>query len=181
MRIAGVFFMVIIGTYLFSQSSQNSFSFCYKLSEDIKEKEVKRYLNARDYLLQDSIIYGKSIYFSPFLADLDFFYFNDVISEDSTLYNKLSLKCKWFDDYYSFRLDSIMGKQNRGMDYLAFFSLIENDMLRVDVFRKRQEIHSLEFRHVSLFPEDNIPAYLIVFKENSDTIKSVFMMEIIYD
>lgn len=181
MRIVISLLALIFSSLLFSQSNHTSHSFSYKLTEDIKEEEEKRYLNALDYLKQDSLFCGKEIYFSPYLADLDLIYFKDVTREDSILNSKLIMKYKWFDDYYSARLNRIFDQRSKKKDYIAFFSLIENDLLRVDVFVYRQNVSSLQFKDVSLFSGGGTKAYLFDFNKETDEIKSVFMIEIIYD
>jgi hypothetical protein len=172
--------MILICNHLFTQDNQRP-SFSYKLTKDIEESEEKRYLNARDYLIQDSMFCGKSIHFSPYLADLDFFFFKNIAKEDSILGSKLFLKSKWFEDYYSLRLNKIMGEQCRRANYIAFFSLIENDMLRIDVFQSRDNVSSFRFEDVSLFSGGGTYAYLFDFKKNSDNIRNVFKIEMIYD
>lgn len=183
MRIITVFYLIILSIYnVISQNNQTSSPFSYVLKEDIKGSEGKRYLKARDYIKTDSLFLGKSIYFSPYLADLDFFYFKDAISRDSTLSKNLpSSKNRWFDDYYSSRLDSIMGKQCRNSDYIVFFSLVENSILRVDILPFKKDIISFQFKDVSLFPEDNTNAFLFTFEEKGDEIKSVYKIRITYD
>lgn len=132
--------MIFTFSHIASQNNNSSFSFTYELTEDIANTELSRYSKARDHLKQDSLFCSKSIYFSPYLADLDFFYFKDVVIGDSILNSKLFFKNRWFEDYYSSRLDSTMRKQFVEYDYIAFFSLVEHDMLHADVFPKRIDI-----------------------------------------
>lgn len=176
-------FLLLIFTFshITSQNNNSSFSFTYELTEDIANTELSKYSKARDYLKQDSLFCGENIYFSPYLADLDFFYFEDAVIGDSILNGKLFFKSRWFEDYYSSRLDSIMGKQFVKYDYIAFFSLVENEMLRVDVFLKRKDISSLRFHDVALFSGGGTHAFLFDFEKSSDNIRNVIMIEMIYD
>lgn len=181
MKMLMFLFMTFTCCHIISQNNDSSFSFSYELTEDIKCNDENKYLKARDYLKQDSIFEGKSIYFSPYLADLDYFFFEDVVDEDAVLKNKLFFKNKWFESYYSSRLDSTMGKQCGNHDYIAFFSLVENDMLRVDVFLRRNDVSSLRFDDVSLFSGGGTQSYLFDFEKNSDKIRNVLRIEMIYD
>lgn len=181
MKIWMFLFMTFSCHHITSQNNNSSFSFTYELTEDIGSGELSRYSKARDYLKQDSLFCGNNIYFSPYLADLDFFYFEDATIEDSILNTKLFFKSRWFEDYYSSRLDSIMGKQFVKYDYIAFFSLVEHDMLRVDIFPKRLDIDSQRFNDVALFSGGGTHAYLFDFEKSSDNIRNVIMIEMIYD
>lgn len=173
--------MILAFSHITSQNNNSSFSFTYELTEDIASTELSRYSKARDYLKQDSLFCGENIYFSPYLADLDFFYFKDAVIGDSILNSKLFFKNRWFEDYYSSRLDSTMRKQFVEYDYIAFFSLVEHDMLRADLFPKRIDIDSQRFNDVALFSGGGTYAYLFDFEVNSDNIRNVIMIEMIYD
>ena len=111
MKILAFLFMIFTCSHIVSQNNNSSHSFSYKLTEDLKSNQLKKYLNARDYLNQDSLYSEKNIYFSPYLVDLDFFWFKDAVVEDSVLSSKLFLKNKWFEDYNSSMLDSALCKQ----------------------------------------------------------------------
>lgn len=181
MKVCAFLLMIFTCCHVISQNNNSSFSFSYELTEDIASNELSRYSKVRDYLRQDSLFCDESIYFSSYLADLDYFYFKDAVSKDSILVNKVFLKNKWFDDYYSCRLDSVLKGQSGIYDYIAFFSLIEHDMLRADVFPKRTDIASQRFYDVSLFSGGGTQAYLFDFEKNTDSIRRVFRIELIYD
>lgn len=178
-RITTSFVILLVSIQLFSQDIQSSF--IYKLNQDITEYDENKYLEVRNYLERDSLFLDKSIYFSPYLADLDFFYFKNEVSKDSILSKKLYYKSRWFEDFYSLRLDNIMGKQIKDTYYIAFFSLVENEMLRVDIFQNRRKTFFCRFEDISLFPGNKTYSYLFYFEKETDQIRNVFRMEIIYN
>lgn len=176
-----VLFITSFSCYIIPQNNKQSSSYIYELTEDIKCNDIEKYLNAKEYIEHDSLFNKKCLYFSPYLIDLDFFYFNTEIENDTTINGKLPIKNRWFKDFYSLTLKDILKNECKEIDYIVFFSLIENDMLRVDVLPNRKGVATFRFDDVSLFCGEELQAYLFSFKKKSNNLRKVYRLKIKYD
>ena len=153
-------------------------------SQDIDYKHIPLYKKAVEYIKNDTSIFKDNvkneIYISNEIVDLDRFWFAEKISSEPELKAVVDSlkKFSWFDNFYSKSLDSIFKKKNSSADKIIFFSKIEKNTLRVDLFMNRNK--KFDYQSVIRFNKDKVFAYLFFFDKNG-SIKKVLCNEIIYE
>jgi hypothetical protein len=147
----------------------------------IKKKDLLKYAEAYNYILSDSINQGKDIFVSNVIVDIDRFYFKNDVKDDSTMTHTINslTKYHWFDDFSSLEIKELFGEQNKKTESILFFSLIEKNTLRADLFVKRHNINDFEYNRIINSNRDKVYAYLFFF-DDIGKIKYVYRHEIIY-
>ncbi|WP_148373315.1 hypothetical protein [Bacteroides bouchesdurhonensis] len=141
------------------------------------------YLIAYNYIVNDSINYGKSISVADSIIDLDRFWFSkDLVAlpvEREKLVNYHANK-KYISSapFYSPCIALLFGKKIRQSNVVLFFSKIEDNMLRADLLPCKKYGNKYNYDQMSFQNEGQI--YLFVFDKNGD-LKGAFSHEIIYD
>lgn len=146
-----------------------------KISEDIP-----KYLQAFNAIQTDSINKGRKIRISDWVIDLDRFWFKSYVKDNlffSSVLDSLT-KFSWFDDFKSPELYLAFEKKNNFSESIVFFSLIEKNTLRADLFINRGELHTYE--EIIRQNRDKVYAYLFIFDQKGTIIKQ-FRQEIIYE
>lgn len=155
----------------------------YSLSEDIGEQDFSKYLKVKNYIEHDSLTQNRELYFSEYLVDLDRFWFLEDLNNFPCLKKKIEYlsknKFKWFEDYYSKNLHQLWGVQNSKAKSILFFSKIEENTLRVDLFLTKNHPSYFKYDQLTTTPMDKVFAYLFFFNEEGE-IHKVFCKEIIY-
>jgi len=147
----------------------------------LTSNDVCKYYKAFEYVLNDSINRGKPLCVSDSIVDLDRFWFIKDVKNDTNMKKTLEslVKYKWFGNYYLKELNSLWGGEYKAAESILFFSSIEKNTLRVDLFIKRYSILEYNFEKLIQYNKDKIYAYLFFFDCNGN-IKKVFNHEIIY-
>jgi len=143
--------------------------------------DLSKYREAYNYIILDSINQGKDIFVSDVIVDMDRFYFKDYVKNDSSLTHTINSLTKyyWFDDFSSPEIKKLFGEQNKNAKSILFFSLVEKNTLRADLFVKRHNINDFKYNWIINSNRDKVYAYLFTFDEVSK-IKYAFRIEIIY-
>lgn len=147
----------------------------------ISQIDLPKYKEAYNYVLSDSINQGRDIFVSDIIIDMDRFYFESEVKNDSVLtatINSLT-KYHWFEDFSSTEIKQLFEEQNAKAESIVFFSLIEKNTLRADLFIKRHNISEFKYDKLILWNRAKVYAYLFIFDE-TDKIKHAFRHEIIY-
>lgn len=165
-----------------------SFIFCQLLSFSIYSqldcsKDSLRYIKAYNIIKSDSVLNNKSLVVSDSIVDPDWCWF----SKDMVMYPeeqkivadyRENKKYIWKSPVYSHCLASIFPRINNNSMFALFFSLIEDNMLRADLFPHNERIIKLKYDEIAFQTEGY--AYLFLF-DKEDEVKSVFRLKIIYD
>lgn len=147
----------------------------------VQEIDLPKYKEAYNYILSDSINQGRDIFVSDIIIDMDRFYFKSDVKSDSVLaatINSLT-RYHWFEDFSSPEIKQLFGEQNKKAESIVFFSLIEKNTLRADLFIKRHNISEFKYDKLILWNRAKVYAYLFIFDE-TNKIKHAFRYEIIY-
>jgi len=147
------------------------------------KKDSVLYLNAYNYIINDSINQNKEIAVSDSIVDLDRFWFsqdikNFFIEKEKVNRYRSTKDFRWFKPYYSYYIDSLFCKKNQQSNNILFFSQIEDNMLRVDVLPCKKHVNKFDYNAVAYQNTGQI--YLFIFDEEG-IIKMVFSREIVYD
>lgn len=147
----------------------------------VRNEDLAKYKEAYNYILSDSINKRKDIFVSDVIVDMDRFYFKSDVENDSTLtrtINSLS-KYYWFDDFISCEIKELLGEQNKKAESILFFSLIEKNTLRADLFVKRHNVNDFKYDWIINSNRNKVYAYLFFF-DKIGKIKHAYRHEIIY-
>ncbi|GEM_PF-6471006 len=147
----------------------------------IKETDLPKYKNAYYYILSDSINQGRDVFTSDIIIDMDRFYFKSDVKNDSTLIQTIDslTRYAWFDDFSSPEIKELFGVQNKNAESILFFSLIEKNTLRADLFVKRHNVNDFKYDWIINSNRDKVYAYFFFFDEIGE-IKHAYRHEIIY-
>ena len=173
---------------LYQTNAQESSQNCSKRYVDItdslriKTEDLPQYKEAYNYILSDSVNQRKRIFVSDVIVDMDRFYFKDYIKNDSTLTHLINSLTKyiWFDNFTSKEIQCLFANQDRDAESVLFFSLIEKNTLRVDLFFNRESKENFKYNRLSNYNVENIYAYLFFFDE-AGKIQHVYRIEMIYE
>jgi len=148
----------------------------------IDENDFFKYKEAFNYILSDSINLGKEIFVSDTIIDMDRFYFKDEVKDDTTLTNIIDslTKYTWFENFSSDEIQNIFGKQNKSAESILFFSLIEKNTLRADLFFERKSLNEFKYNNLSNYNVNEIFSYLFFFDEFGK-IKKAYRAKMIYE
>ena len=148
--------------------------------QTIQSEDIPKYLQAFSKIQTDSINADRKIRISDWVVDLDRFWFKSHVADDLFLSSVLDslMKFSWFDDFRSPELHSAFEKQNNFSERIVFFSLIEKNTLRADLFINRKGAHT--FDEVVRQNKDKVYAYLFVFNKQGFVVKQ-FRTELIYE
>ena len=137
--------------------------------------DIPKYLKAFEAIRADSINSDRNIRVSDWVIDLDRFWFKSHVKDDLYWNPVLQslVKFSWFEDFRSPELYSAFRDINNFSESIVFFSLVEKNTLRADLFLDRRGLHN--FRR--LF--DSVYAYLFLFDEEGNIVKQ-FRMELNY-
>jgi hypothetical protein len=172
---------------LYQVNAQESFQSCLQKHIDITDslkieaEDLPKYKDAYNYVLSDSVNQRKSIFVSDVIVDMDRVYFKDYVKNDSALtyiINSLT-KHYWFDNFSSFEIKELFKEQNKNAESILFFSLIEQNTLRVDLFFNRKNKKEFRYNWLSNYDVEEVYAYLFFFDEMGK-IKHVYRTKIIY-
>lgn len=150
-------------------------------TQNISDEDLIKYQKVYEYIINDSIINNKSVYVSDIIVDMDRFGFidkKDCYPELKLILDSL-IKYSWEDDIQSEKLHNHFKKineQNYFAESIMFFSLIEKNTLRVDLFLTRNSLSEVRYGWVKSYTRDKIFAYLFYFEK--DSIKNVFRQEV---
>ena len=153
----------------------------YVCTQDICVKDIIKYKEAYNYLIKDSIMDDKSLFVSDTVVDMDRFYFHaDVIDypEIKTTIDSLK-KYTWNKGFSSEQLREVWKNQNPYSESILFFSLVEKNTLRADLFINRYSLANFNYDDIIYFNRDKVYAYLFVFNKQNK-LERVFRREIIY-
>jgi hypothetical protein len=147
----------------------------------INKEDLPKYREAYNYILSDSINKRRDIFVSDTIVDMDRFYFKSDVQSDSILAHIINSLTKyyWFDDFFSCEIKELFGEQNKKAESILFFSLIEKNTLRVDLFVKRYSINDFKYDWIINSNRDKVYAYLFFF-DKIGKIKYVYRHEITY-
>lgn len=148
--------------------------------QTIMSDDIPKYLQAFSNIQTDNININRKIRISDWVVDLDRFWFKSCVENDLFLSSVLDslTKFSWFDDFKSPELHSAFEKQNNFSESIVFFSLIEKNTLRADLFVNRRGAHT--FGEIVRKNKDKVYAYLFVFNKQGIVVKQ-FRVELIYE
>lgn len=145
-------------------------------------EDLLKYKEAYNYILSDSINQGKDIFVSDMIVDMDRFYFKSNVENDSILSDIINSLTKyyWFDEFSSREIKELFRKQNKNAESVLFFSLIEENTLRADLFFNRKNKKEFRYNWLSNYNVEEVYAYLFYFDETGK-IKKVYRTTVIYE
>lgn len=148
----------------------------------IKAEDLCKYQKAYNYISADPINKENKITVSDIIVDMDRFYFQGDVKEDTCLSKVIDSlnKYEWFDEFSSKDIYDLFQGQDRYAESILFFSLIEKNTLRADLFMKRSDLKEFRYDKIINLNESKVYAYLFFFDE-SGKIKQVYRSEIIYE
>lgn len=151
-------------------------------SISVSKGDLAQYKEAYNYILFDSINQGKDIYVSDIIVDMDRFYFKSDLKNDSTLAHIINSLTKyyWFNDFSSPEIKTLFKGQNSRAESILFFSLIEKNTLRADLFLNRKNKNEFRYNWLSNYNVGEIYAYLFFFDEMGK-IKHIYRTKMIYE
>lgn len=159
------------------------FSFNVVAQVNCKQDSIM-YIAAYDYVVNDSLNRGKNIVVSDSIVDLDRFWFSKDLTEFTVERKKLdqyrlNKNYIWFDPFYSPCIASLFVEKKMYSKQVLFFSVIEDNMLRVDLLpHNRKCVNKFNYNAISSQTEGQV--YLFIFNKDG-SIKKAFSHEIIYD
>lgn len=138
--------------YILGQQNEKKPLACYAVknldadSLKVRNEDLIKYKEVYDYILSDSINQGKDIFVSDIIVDMDRFYFKSYVKNDSTLTHTINSLTRyyWFDNFSSPEIKALFKDQNEDADSILFFSLIEKNTLRADLFFNRKNKKKLD-------------------------------------
>lgn len=147
------------------------------------EKDIPKYIIALNHIQNDTINKNKKIMASNMIVDLNRAFFRTELLKNNLFpkseIDSLTIKFSWFDEFRSSELSKAFAPFNKQRSKnIVFFSLIEKNTLRADLFLNNDS-KSTDFNRVVGTQNDKAYAYLFVF-ENED-IKAQFRFEVHYE
>lgn len=96
---------------------------------------------------------------------MDRFYFKSDVKSDSALAATIDslTKYHWFDDFSSPEIKELFGEQDKKAESIVFFSLIEKNTLRADLFFNRKSKREFRYTWLSNYNVEGVYAYLYIF------------------
>ena len=147
------------------------------------EKDIPKYIMALNHIQNDTINKNKKITASNMVVDLNRAFFRTELLENNLLpkseIDSLTIKFSWFDEFRSSELSKAFAPFNKQRsENIVFFSLIEKNTLRADLFWNNDS-KSTDFNKVVGTQNDKAYAYLFVFE--NENIKTQFRFEVHYE
>lgn len=157
------------------------FSWINLVAQDICIKDSIKYLNAYNYILNDSINLNKTIFVSDTLIDLDRIWFLsdlDSLPKEKAIIKSL-INYSWKPNFYSDNISKIFFSNYNDCNSktVLFFSWIEKNTLCVDLFQDEQIISEFDYNKIA--SQNKSHMYLFIFDLNGK-IEHVFRKEILY-
>lgn len=156
---------------------------CYFIQCSIEQQidvtnDLIRYKNACTYILNDNKLEAKDVFISGTINDIDRRIFQkDVLENEYKTTLDSLIKYHWFESFQSEELEELFGRQQVNSENILFFSSIEKNTLRADLFINR---FSRDYFSYEWTTGEKIYAYLFFF-ENDGAIKKVFKKEAYYE
>lgn len=162
--------------------------FCYQyaIAQNGHQKESTMYMAAYEYIICDSINFGRLISVSDSIVDLDRYWSSGLeeFPNEKNILNQYRSKkgYRYFDTYYSQSLDSLFhNRQMNQSNTILFFSQIEDCILRADLLTfSSKQICKVKKKDYNAYFWGTGFEYLFLFNANG-VIKIVLRQEIIYN
>lgn len=157
------------------------FNWINLVAQDFCMKDSTKYLNAYNYILNDSINLNKVIFVSDTIVDLDRIWFLhdlDSLPKEKTILKSLT-KYSWKPNFHSENISKIFSSNyiNYNSKTILFFSWIEKNTLCVDLFHDKQTANMFDYNKIA--SQNKSQMYLFIFNPDGK-IKYVFRKEILY-
>lgn len=157
------------------------FNWINSIAQDFCINDSTKYLDAYNYILNDSINLNKVIFVSDTIVDLDRIWFLhdlDSLPKEKGIVESLT-KYSWKVNFYSENISKIfpLNYLNHGSKTILFFSWIEKNTLCADLFYDKLKIETFDYNKIASQNESQM--YLFIF--NSDgKIGRAFRKKILY-
>ncbi len=151
------------------------------IAQEINCSDIPKYVKAFDFIQSDSININGKVKVSDLVVDLDRFYFKPNLKTDTILISVLDslITNTWFNSFVSKKIRFFFNYTNKySTKRILFFSLIEKNTLRADLFIDGQDL--TDYDKILKVNRDKVYAYLFFFDKNGEIVKRL-REEIIYE
>jgi hypothetical protein len=150
------------------------------IAQDFCINDSTRYLNAYNYILNDSINLNKVIFVSDTIIDLDRIWFLhdlDSLPKEKEIIKNLT-KYSWKANSHSENISKVfpLNYLNHSSKTILFFSWIEKNTICADLFYDKR-IETFNYERIA--SQNKSQMYLFIFDSNGK-IKHVFRKELLY-
>ena len=150
-------------------------------AQKVSYLDIPKYLKAFEYIQSDSINKDKKIKISNMVVDLDRFWFRSDLRNELHLMSVIDslTKFSWFENFISFELySSFEHINNSSAKSIVFFSLVEKNTLRADLFFDGMGLSNYDA--IIRQNRDKVYAYLFIFNKDGCVTRKL-RSEMIYE